>query len=133
MTLDSESDGVIPLAVRKGELVQIFVQLSVPTQLSGNIVDRLSVVGKFSSGPGQDWAFTVPVIAFATGVTIEFPSFEIHPGETKAVPVGASPGLVPPPSVSLRYAPQGSTQFSIPDITLTFQGGLPATGLDSLR
>src|SRR4051812_25671331 len=44
MTLDSESDGVTPLAVRKGELVQIFVQLTVLALLSGNAVDRLSVI-----------------------------------------------------------------------------------------
>jgi hypothetical protein len=38
-TLDSESDGVIPLAVRKGELVEIFIQLTVPNQISGALVN----------------------------------------------------------------------------------------------
>jgi hypothetical protein len=132
MTLDSESDGVIPLAVRKGELVEIFIQLTVPSQISGAHVDRLSVAGNGGLLSHNNFAFSVPVIALFTNVTIEFPSFEIHPGETKSVPVQAFTGLSPVLSITLNYVPQGDTQFSVPPVTLTFQGGQPATGLVSV-
>jgi len=132
MTLDSESDGMIPLSVRKGELVEIFIQLMVPNQISGAPVDRLSVAGLGGSSPHENFAFFVPVIALFTNVTIEFPPFEIHPGETKAVPVEAFPGLSPVPSITLHYAPQGDTQFSAPPVTFVFRNGQPATGLVSV-
>jgi photosystem II stability/assembly factor-like uncharacterized protein len=89
------------------------------------------VAGNGGSSP-NDFAFSVPVMALFTNVTIVFPSFDIHPGETKAVPVEAFPGLSPVLSITLHYAPQSDTQFSVPPITLTFQGGQPARGLVSV-
>src|SRR5439155_6335380 len=133
-TPDDESDGVTPLGIRKGELVQIFVQLMVPDQISEDLVDRLSVAGKDAAGFHRKWGFSVPVIALLTNVSITFPTepFTIFPGETKSVPVEAAPGLVPPASVTLQYALSADPKFSAQPLTLVFQSGQPETGILSV-
>ena len=132
MTLVAETDGKTPLRVRKGQLVEIFVQLTVPDQVSGTLTDRLIVSGDHNKG-SNGWTFSVPLIALIVNVTVDFPDFDIHPAETKSVPVTAfSSGLVPLSSITLHYVPKPfDSQFSIADITLTFQGG-KATALASV-
>jgi len=127
-TLSDQSDGTTPLTVTKGQLVELFVQLTVPGLESGNVAGALSVRGSNISG-GRGWAFSIPLLIFATNATLDFPAFQIKPGETKTIPVSGFPGaLAPPPSITLTYVPQGDTQFSIAPVTLTFPGGQPAIG-----